>query len=160
MSATAAGRTASWKALIFFVGITLLIGGAGGLLGGTEGFDVLNKPPLTPPGWVFPVVWTILYSLMGWAAYLVWKANDIDGARSLRLYLLQLAVNALWPLFFFRLSWRLFAFFWILLLILLVSILLSSFRYIRRAAFWAILPYFLWLLFAAYLNLGFYLLNL
>lgn len=160
MSTAATGRTPAWKALLFFVVITLVIGAAGGLLGGTSGFEELNKPPFTPSKWVFPVVWTVLYLLMAWAAFRVWKANDIDGPRTLRLYFLQLLVNALWPFFFFRLSWRLFSFFWILLLILLVTLMLSSFRYISKPAYGATLPYLLWLLYAAYLNLGFYLLNL
>ncbi|HIZ19493.1 MAG TPA: tryptophan-rich sensory protein [Firmicutes bacterium] len=147
------------RAFLFFEGLTLAAGAVGGLLGGIRGFDSLVKPPLTPPAVVFPIVWTILYLAMGFAAYLVWNENDIDGARVLRMYLLQLAVNILWPFFFFRLGWRLFAFFWLLLLIALVTLTLSGFRYISKPAFYLMLPYLLWTLYAAYLNLGFYLLN-
>ena len=153
-------RRFNWKALAFFLVVTLVIGFLGGILGGTGGFDTLKKPPLTPPQAVFPIVWTILYVLMAVAAYLVWNANDIDSARVLRLYLVQLVVNALWPVIFFRLDWQLFAFFWILLLIALVTLMMAGFRYINKTAFYLLIPYFLWLLFAAYLNLGFYLLNM
>ena len=147
-------------ALLFFEILTLGVGMLGGLLGGMSGFDTLRHPPLTPPGWVFPVVWTVLYLLMGLAAYLIWNTYDIDGPRVLRLYLAQLAVNALWPLFFFRLGWRLFAFFWLLLLLALLSLTMAGFRYIRKSSYWLLVPYFLWVLFAGYLNLGIYLLNM
>ena len=151
----------NWKAFLFFVGLTLVVGALSGLLGGAmEGFQGLAKPPLTPPPIVFPIVWGVLYLLIGIAAYLVWNSGDLDRGASLRLYLLQLLVNALWPLLFFRLQWRLAAFFWILLLIALVSLTLTGFTYIRKAAGRLLVPYLLWILFAAYLNLGFYLMNL
>ena len=145
-----------WKAALFFIGFTLLLGALGGLLGGASGFksfEALQKPPLTPPAAVFPIVWSALYLLMGIAAYLVWSSGDLDRGASLRMYFLQLLVNILWPLFFFRLQWRLFAFFWLLLL-------LAGFRYIRKSSYWLLVPYFLWVLFAGYLNLGIYLLNM
>ena len=77
-----------------------------------------------------------------------------------RTYFLQLLVNILWPLFFFRLQWRLFAFFWLLLLLALLSLTMAGFRYIRKSSYWLLVPYFLWVLFAGYLNLGNYLLNM
>ncbi len=148
-----------WKVLLFFVLYTFVLAGIGTLLGG--GFDIesLNQPPLAPPAWLFPVVWTVLYALMAIAAYLVFVSNDLDRGPSLRLYLLQVIVNALWPLLFFRLEWRLFAFFWLLLLIVLVVLTMIGFRRINRTAFRLMIPYLLWLAFAAYLNFGFYLLN-
>lgn len=147
------------RAFLFFEGITLLVGMLGGLLGGIDGFAGLHKPPLTPPSWVFPAVWTALYILMGIAAYLVWNSDDIDRAAPLRLYLYQLVLNGLWPLVFFRLQWRLAAFFLILVIIGLVTLVMAGFRPISKAAYRLMLPYLLWLLFAAYLNLAFYLLN-
>jgi len=152
-------RTFHYKALIFFLALTLGAGFLGGLMGGISGFNNLVKPVLTPPAAVFPVVWTVLYILMGTAAYLVWNSNDIDGGRVLRLYLLQLLFNMLWPLFFFRLNWRLFSFFWLLILLALVSLVITGFKYIKKSAYLLMLPYFIWLVFAAYLNFGFYLLN-
>lgn len=97
---------------------------------------------------------------MGIAAYLVWSSGDLDRGASLRMYILQLLVNVLWPLFFFRLQWRLFAFFWLLLLLAALSLTMAGFRYIRKSAYWLLVPYFLWVLFAGYLNLGIYLLNM
>ena len=150
----------SWKALLFFVGGTLLAGGLSTLLGGD--FSVVRTwvaPPLAPPSWLFFPVWTVLYTAMGVAAYLVWQTGDIDRNESLKLYAAQLAVNVLWPLFFFRLEWRLFAFFWILLLIALVAYTIRSFSAHSRVAGWLLVPYLIWLLFAAYLNFGYYVLN-
>lgn len=153
-------RAIDWKALLFFVIYTYVIGaGLGTLLGGTLNFDDLQKPSFTPPAWVFPVAWAILYGLMAVAAYLVYVSGDIDRGSPLRLYLLQVIVNSLWPLFFFRLEWRLLAFFWLLLLLGLVIFTAIGFRPISKVAFWLMIPYILWLLFAAYLNFSFYVLN-
>jgi tryptophan-rich sensory protein len=152
-------KTIDWKALLFFLGYTLLLGGLGALLGGGMDLDMLQKPPLTPPAWIFPVAWTILYTLMAIAAYLVYNSKDVDRGAPLRLYLLQVIVNILWPLFFFRLEWRLFAFVWILVLIALVVLMAVGFRPISRTAFRLLIAYILWLIFAASLNLGFYVLN-
>ncbi len=146
-------------ALLFWVGLTLLLGFVGGLIGSAESYETLVKPPLSPPGILFPIVWTVLYTLMGVSAYLVWNSGDLDRTAALRLYLIQLIVNVLWPLLFFRLEWRLFSFFWIITLILLVILMLVSFNAICKIATYLNIPYLLWLLFAAYLNLGFYLLN-
>lgn len=153
-------RKIDWKALIFFLGYTLLIGGGlGALLGGNMSLDGLQKPPLAPPAWLFPVAWTILYVLMAVAAYLVYVSHDIDRQTPLKLYLLQVIVNALWPLFFFRLEWRLFAFVWLLVLLALVALVAWGFRPISKPAFYLLIPYLAWLVFAGYLNLGFYVLN-
>lgn len=148
-----------WKVLLFFLVCTFALAGIGVVLGGGFDLDSLNKPPLTPPAWLFPVVWTILYALMSIAAYLVFVSNDLDRGPSLRLYLLQVVINALWPLFFFRLEWRLFAFFWLVILIATVVLTMVGFYRISRTAFRLMIPYLAWLLFAGYLNLGFYLLN-
>ncbi len=142
-----------------FVGGTLALGGLGALLGNTGTYQNLVKPPLSPPAWLFPVAWTILYVLMGIAAYLAWQASASERSGALRFYAAQLFVNVLWPLFFFRLEWRLFAFFWLLLLVALVSLTMVGFRYLSRPAYLLLWPYMLWLVFAGYLNLGTYLLN-
>ncbi len=157
---TIGSKKFSWRALLFFVGTALAAGVLGALLGGD--FSVVqqwNAPPLAPPSWLFFPVWTVLYTAMGVAAYLVWQTGDIDRAQSIGIYFLQLAVNVLWPLFFFRLQWRLFSFFWILLLIALVACTIKRFSNHSTAAAWLLLPYFVWLLFAAYLNVGYYVLN-
>ncbi|MDD2418280.1 MAG: tryptophan-rich sensory protein [Oscillospiraceae bacterium] len=152
-------RYFQFKALLFFTLLTLGVGLFGGLVGGASRFDELEKPPLTCSTSIFPFVWTILYIFMGVSAYLVWNANDIDGGRVLRLYFVQMLFNFLWPLIFFRLQWRLVAFFWLIILIALVSLILTGFKYIRKIAYWLTIPYFFWLIYLAYLNLGFYLLN-
>ncbi|MDD2361981.1 MAG: tryptophan-rich sensory protein [Oscillospiraceae bacterium] len=160
MNATVLPRRAfQFKALIFFTLFTLGVGLLGGLIGGTSQFTELEKPPLTCSATAFPFIWTFLYIIIGVAAYLVWNANDIDGGRVLRLYFVQLLLNFLWPLIFLRFQWRLFAFFWMLILIAIVSLVLTGFKYIRKFAYWLTIPYFFWLLYLAYLNLGFYLLN-
>lgn len=150
----------SWKMVILFVGGTLLVGALSGLLGGDfSRYAQLNAPPLAPPRWLFFPAWLALYLAMGIAAWLVWHTGDVDRAAALRLYVRQLGVNALWPLFFFRLDWSLFSFFWILLLIALAALTINTFCRHSRAAGWLLIPYLAWLLFAAYLNLGFFVLN-
>lgn len=152
-------RKIEWKPLLFFLLYTFILAGIGTLLGGSSNTDELTAPPLTPPDWLFPVVWTVLYALMAVAAYLVFVSNDLDKSGPLRLYLLQVLVNILWPFFFFRLEWRLFAFIWLVLLIVLVALTMRGFKPISNTAFWLMVPYFIWILFAAYLNLAFYILN-
>lgn len=149
-----------WKQLAGFVLGTLAVAGLGSLLAGRFTFAGLQEPPLTPPEWVFPIVWSILYILMGVAAYLTWATRDPEVSTLLTPYFWQLGVNVLWPFFFFRLEWRLFAFFWLLLLVALISLTMARFRRVSATACWLLLPYLLWTLFAGYLNLGFYLLNM
>ena len=108
---TVSKRKFDFRAFAFFEILTLGAGLLSGFVSGTAGFERLIKPPLTPPAFVFPLVWTVLYALMAFAAYLVFNTDDIDRGAPLRMYLLQLLVNVLWPVFFFRLEWRLFSFF-------------------------------------------------
>ncbi len=151
-------RKIEWKPLLFFLVYTLGLAALGAWLGRAD-TSGLVKPPLTPPDWLFPVVWTVLYTAMAVAAYLVFVSNDIDRSEALRLYLLQILVNVLWPLFFFRLEWRLFAFLWLLLLLALAALTTLRFKPISRTAAALMLPYMAWLIFAGYLNFAFYLLN-
>ena len=124
-------------------------------------FAALAQPPLSPPGWVFPVVWTVLYLLMGWASFLVWKSDapQAEKTRVLGLYGAQLAVNFAWPLLFFRAGLYGFALVWLVILLVLVVETMLAFRRIDRRAVWLLAPYILWLLFAAYLNAGVWMLN-
>lgn len=151
-------KTVNLKKLILYIGGTLATSGISALLG-MPSFDDLVKPPLTPPAWVFPVVWTILYLLMGYAAYRISTSASGDKSGALKVYWLQLLVNVLWTPVFFRLEWRLFAFFWLLLLIVLIGRTIMRFAPIDRTASKLLSPYLAWCAFAAYLNLGFYLLN-
>ena len=152
-------KTINWKVLLFFLVYTFAFAGIGALLGG--GFDLqsLTQPPLAPPAWLFPIVWTILYTLMAIAAYRVFVSEEAARGTALRTYLLQVIINAVWPLLFFRLEWRLFAFFWLILLIAAVALTMARFRPIDRPAFWLLVPYLAWITFAAYLNLAYYLVN-
>ena len=152
-----------WRSLLAAVALPLAVGTLSSILVGDAVLEYagMNKPPLSPPGWIFPAVWTLLYALMGFASWLVYisEASQPRKKRALGLYALQLAVNFVWPLIFFKAMWYLAAFFWLLLLWLLVIACTVRFYCIRRSAAWMLLPYVLWLSFAAYLNLGVYLLN-
>ena len=152
-----------WKSLIVCLLIPLAAGGVSALLsdGGMERFSQLNQPPLSPPGWLFPVVWTILYLLMGFASWLVLTSGESQRMviRALRVYSLQLAINFFWSIIFFSLGKYLFAFFWLLLLWVLIIVTMIRFYHVREVAGEALLPYFLWVIFAGYLNLAICLLN-
>lgn len=139
--------------------IPLLVGGVVGLI--TSNFinyNSLNQPPLSPPGFIFPIVWTILYALMG-ISYGILESNSLVDPKINLIYYLQLFVNALWSFFFFVFEWRLFSFFWIILLAVLVFIMIKEFYAKNKLAGLLQIPYLLWILFAAYLNFGVYLLN-
>lgn len=139
--------------------IPLAAGAVVGLItSGSMDYDMLKQPPLSPPGWLFPVVWTILYALMG-LSYGILKENGKTDDTVNILYYGQLIVNLLWPVAFFVLKWRLFAFFWILLLDALVILMAYQFYRRKQAAGYLQIPYVIWVLFASYLNIGVVFLN-
>jgi len=151
------------RLLLLCIGIPLAVGAAASLLtgGGMEVFSSVEKPPLSPPGWLFPVVWTILYTLMGISSYVILE-SDTDKEQkegAIRIYVYQLIVNFLWPTFFFNFRWYGFSFFWLILLWILVIIMILRFREINKLASYMNIPYLIWLTFAAYLNWGIWLLN-
>ena len=117
-----------------------------------EQYQEMYRPPLSPPGWVFPVVWLILYALMGIAAYRIYMKDP--KAEVLKLYLIQLAVNFLWPILFFNFGWQLFAVVWLLLLWYLVLVMIKEFAKIDEGAAKLMIPYLIWLTFASYLNIA------
>ena len=129
--------------------------------GAMSQFDMLNQPSLSPPAWLFPVVWTILYILMGVSAYVIKtsKGTMEEIQEAMKNYRLQLLVNFLWPTFFFNFGWYLFSFFWLLLLWVLVVIMIRKFYTVSKMASYLNIPYLLWLTFAAYLNWSVWLLN-
>lgn len=149
--------------LILCIAIPLLVGVVSALLsgGGMEVFATVNKPPLAPPAWLFPVAWTILYTLMGISSYLILTSGASVEAiqEAMNVYALQLLVNFLWPTFFFNFGWYLFAFFWLVLLWLLVLLMIWKFKDISKLAAILNIPYLLWLTFAGYLNFSIWLLN-
>ena len=152
----------NWKKLLLCLAIPLAVGGLGALLsGGMSDYGAMAKPPLSPPGWVFPVVWSILYLLMGYASYRILEtpASMEENKKALILYGLQLLANFIWPLLFFGGGWFLLAFFWLILLWVLIYLTIRAFCKIDEIAGNLLIPYILWVTFAAYLNFGIYLLN-
>lgn len=149
--------------LVICIAIPLIVGVAAALLsgGGMEAFATLNKPPLSPPAWLFPVAWTILYTLMGISSYLVLSsdASETQIQSAMNIYARQLLVNFLWPTFFFNFQWYLFSFFWLVLLWMLVLLMIWKFKDISKVAAYLNIPYLLWLTFAGYLNFSIWLLN-
>ena len=149
--------------LIKCIAIPLLVGVVSSLIsgGGMETFKNLNQPPLSPPGWLFPVVWTILYTLMGISSYLILTSekDKKEIQKALTVYAYQLIVNFLWPTFFFNFGWYLFSFIWLLLLWGLVLITTIRFWGVSKAAGLLMIPYLLWTTFACYLNFGVWYLN-
>lgn len=124
-----------------------------------QAFSSVRQPPLSPPMWLFPVVWTILYILMGISAYLVYTSDSVLKRRALIVYALQLAVNFAWTPLFFNAKAYLAAFMLLLLLIILVSAMITLFGKINPLSAKLQIPYIIWLIFAAYLNFGVYWLN-
>jgi len=122
-------------------------------------FAALHQPPLSPPGWLFPIVWTILYTLMGITLGMIRQSVSREREDALFLFALQLFVNLVWPILFFCWQLRLSAFFVLLLLICLVIAMIARFWRIRPAAGALNLPYLVWLGFAAWLNAAIYWLN-
>lgn len=151
------------KKLLKSIVIPLAVGAAAGFLtsGSMKEFEALNQPPLSPPGWLFPVVWTILYLLMGISSYLIATSGAAEEtvSEALRIYNYQLIVNFLWPIFFFNFRWYFFALLWLILLWILVANMIKQFAKISQKAAIMNIPYLIWLTFATYLNLGVWWLN-
>lgn len=152
-----------WKKLLPALALPLALGGLSAWLNqeAMADYATLNKVPLSPPGWLFPVVWTLLYLLMGLASCLVAisPASDSRKERVLRLYLIQLGGNFFWSSLFFGLGAWFAAFLWLLLLLGMSLLCCLFFWHVDRRAGALLLPYLLWLFFAAYLNLGLWLVN-
>lgn len=139
--------------------IPVVVGGIVGLIiSSSIDYNLLKQPPLSPPSILFPIVWSILYILMG-ISYGILDSNLLVDSGINSIYYLQLFVNALWSIFFFVFKWRFFSFLWILLLLALVVIMIVRFYRKNKASGLLQIPYLLWILFATYLNLGVYLLN-
>ena len=149
------------KIIIYIKAILLpvLIGVLVGIItSGSMDYNMLQKPPLAPPGTVFPIVWTILYILMG-VSYGILKVNNQTDEEIDWIYYIQLAINAIWSIIFFNFKWRLFAFVWIILLAIAVISMIRKFYNKNKVAGLLQIPYILWVIFATYLNFGFYILN-
>ena len=114
---------------------------------------------MSPPDWLFPVVWTFLYIIMGISSYLVYEKDKSEAKQPLAVYAIQLAMNFMWPIFFFLLNAYLFSFIWLIVLWSLAITMAVMFYRVSKLAGLLWIPYILWLTFAAYLNLSVFLLN-
>jgi tryptophan-rich sensory protein len=153
----------NWKTYLFWIAVSEAAGALSGWLSrdGTAVFSqTASQPPLSPPAIVFPIVWVILYGLMGISAARIWLApSSSDRSNGLNLFIAQLVVNFFWSLIFFNAQAYGFAFLWLLLLWALVLAIILTFRKVDPLAAYLQIPYLLWLTFAAYLNLGVWYLN-
>lgn len=145
--------------------------GVGGLsaaltMGAMSSFGEMKQPPFSPPAWLFPVAWTILYVLMGLASWLIWytgtcNAKTKDATRKLLIiYGVQLFFNFCWSPVFFNFKWYWFAFVWLIVMWAMIIALVAGVRkLLNRGAMVCLVPYLLWCTFAAYLNAGIAILN-
>ena len=152
-------KTRNIEPLIISILIPLAVGAVSSLLSGTMMTPTFIQPSFRPPGYLFPIVWTILYILMGISSYLVYTSDSPAKPAALLVYAIQLVFNFFWTILFFRFSLYGLAFLWLLVLIGLIVIMICLFSKIRPAAAYFQLPYLLWCLFAAYLNFAVYMLN-
>ena len=149
------------KPYIFSILLALTVGGLSALATAKNMnvYEKINTPPLSPPGWLFPVVWTILYVLMGISAAIIFTSNAPKKDDALFVYAISLVLNFSWSIFFFNLQSFIVCF--IILVALWLSILITIIKYykISKPAAWLQLPYLIWVTFAGYLNLAIILLN-
>lgn len=139
--------------------IPVLAGGfVGWIISGFIDYNSLVQPPLAPPSALFPIMWSILYILMG-VSYGILDSNSLVDSSINSIYYWQLFVNMLWSIFFFILKWRFFSFIWILLLLVLIIIMTIKFYKKNKLSGYLQIPYILWVSFATYLNFSIYLLN-
>lgn len=152
-----------WKELMISIAISLGVGALAGFLtrNSVAIYSELEKPPLSPPQWVFPVVWTLLYILMGISAYLIYQsdADTKEKKDALRVYGIQLLLNFVWSLVFFNMQAYLLAFIILILLWFAIYIMIERFSAIHMTAGKLQIPYLLWVMFAGYLNLAIICLN-
>ena len=146
------------KKLAKYIAIPLVVGFLGNLLGGnTDIYSKINTPAFAPPAILFPIVWSILYILMGISSYII--SNKKNNNTALTVYYIQLGVHALWSLFFFRFNFFLFSALWLALLIILVIYMIVLFYKLDKTAAFLQIPYLAWIIFAFVLNFSIYLLN-
>lgn len=144
---------------IFYIFFPLFIGISVSILTqGNFNFQDLKQPPLSPPAILFPIVWTILYLLIG-ISYYLYKKNTYTEKTEIIIYYTQLLVNALWTIIFFTLKLRFFSIIWILILVILIYTLITLFLQKYKTSAYLLIPYLIWCIFATYLTIGIYLLN-
>ena len=156
-------KKSKWKTYAYWIIFTEAVGALSGWLTRNAAQSYTNsitQPPLSPPAVVFPIVWSILFALMGLGAARVYLASASAGRwRGILLFLLQLAFNIFWSIIFFKFRAFGFAFIWLMILWALILLMILAFRKVEKPAALLQVPYFLWVTFAAYLNLGVWILN-
>ncbi len=147
---------------IFIVG-TELVGAVAALISGSfsDFYKSLIRPPLSPPGFVFPIVWAVLYAIMGYSAYLIYRDEDhpIQRHNALWIFVIQLTVNFMWSIIFFRFKLLFTAVVAAVILAIMVAAMILSFKKVNRFAAILNLPYLAWCIFAVYLTIGVWRLN-
>ncbi len=147
------------KIYIKSIAIPVIIGGIVGFaISSSIDYNSLERPFLSPPSIAFPIVWSILYVLMG-VSYGILKSKKLTTTEIDWIYYIQLGVNSLWSIFFFLAKWRLFSFIWIIILAILIIVMILKFYNKNKLAALLQIPYLLWVLFASYLNIAIYILN-
>ena len=153
-----------YKTYIISVLIALGVGGLSALLT-MKNMDIMGKliqPPLSPPSFLFPIVWTVLYTLMGISAAIIFEKREINpkaAREGLTYYAMSLVVNFVWSIIFFNLGALFIASIWLLLLIFLIVMTIVQYARVDKVAAYLQIPYLVWVLFATYLTFGIYLLN-
>ena len=149
--------------ILFYILTAEGIGALSALITGSfsDFFLKYEEPPLLPPGWLFPVVWTVLYALMGYSAYLISRSDAPEDEKktALTVYWFQLALNFLWSIIFFRFELLWVGFIDIALLLTAVCVMAVFFGRINPKAAYLNIPYIIWVAFATYLNLATALIN-
>ena len=153
-----------YKSYLVSVTIALGVGGLSALLTmkNMDMFDIIKKPPLSPPAWLFPIIWTVLYILMGISAAIIYEKRNVSPERvreALTTYASSLIVNFAWSIIFFNLQAFFIALIWLLLLLFLVILTVIKYYFIDKKAAFLQIPYTIWVTFAAYLTAAITLLN-
>ena len=146
---------------IVCLALPLIVGAVAGIATKNEVgiYNSLVLPPLSPPSYIFSLVWTVLYILMGISSYIILKSKSWLKPKALYLYFAQLIFNFVWPFLFFNKEMYFISFIWLMILWLLVLFMITMFWQVDKKASVLQIPYLLWLTFAAYLNLGIFILN-
>ncbi|WP_290772001.1 TspO/MBR family protein [Anaerofustis sp.] len=151
----------NFKHLIISILIPLLIGGLSALLtkNSMSIYQNLILPPLSPPGIVFPIIWTILFILMGISSYIIYQSNGEEKENALKIYIIQLLLNFIWSIIFFKFTNFVIAFTILVILWIFILKMISCFSEISNISGKLQIPYLLWVTFAGYLNLMVVVLN-
>lgn len=149
------------KKLIYYLAVALGTGAlsAFATMGSFQKYKSLNTPPLSPPSFIFPIVWTVLFILMGIGAYLVYESECREKGSALGTFYVQLGVNFIWPILFFNMQAFFPAFLWLVFLWVMIILMIVRFYLCSHTAAYLQIPYLVWVTFAGYLNMGVYLLN-